>query len=346
MKKWKIFLCVSISALILINGVFIYIENVYIKSDDKIVVNEIKEEESMNTEEVEATLEEGASSIQASDDGEYIAYSKDGKIKIIDTKDNNIINYNKVTDGEIIYFKWVSGEKNLFVIEKIQEDGEFFLKPITFKVKNKEAVELIDFDTNEIKLLINNDESVENIVFATGCNYIYIQLKNSEGKSDLYTINVMNQAKKVQEDIYIDNMVVPFEKPKLIIENNSKIMLLDSKEYIDIQGVSEYRILGTDKNDKIYIGNEKEGMITEINSSIIDNNNSFSWEKIILDEPLSKEDIKVDYSGKIYLIYKDKGLIKEATTGLSTQYKGDIVQSYSNGIIYIEDSNIKKILMK
>lgn len=345
MKKWKIFVFISLGALLLVNGAFIFIENVYIKSDDKIVVKEINEESTLNTEEVEVNLEDGAENVQASNDGQYIAYNN-GQIRIIDTKDDSVFNYEKVTDGEIVYFKWISDVKNLLVIEKIKEDGDYYLKPIKFNAKTKEPEALTDYDRNEIKLLINDDEIVENVIFATRSGYYYIQLKNKEGKSDLYTVNIMNQVKKVRENINIDNMVVTLTKTKPIMESNSKITVFDTEGYVDIPGVEEYKILGVDKNDKIYIGNEKEGKIIEMYSSEVNDDNSFSWNKIILDEPLSMEDIKVDYSGKVYLIYTDKDLIKEVTTGASIYCTDKILQSYSNGVIGIEDEKITKILIK
>ncbi len=63
---------------------------------------------------------------------------------------------------------------------------------------------------------------------------------------------------------------------------------------------------------------------------------------LILPKPVSKEDIIVDYSGKVYINDKSAGSVLELISKKTIKYEGDLLQSYSKGIISINGNKLTK----
>ena len=83
----RIIVC-TLVAIIIQQGIFMYVENVYLDTNAEITVEKVDEnveEETSKKEEVQLSANVG--DISLSDDGRYIAYLQDDKLKVLDSND-------------------------------------------------------------------------------------------------------------------------------------------------------------------------------------------------------------------------------------------------------------------
>ncbi|NRU84882.1 streptogramin lyase [Clostridium beijerinckii] len=187
----------------------------------------------------------------------------------------------------------------------------------------------------------NTSDKVGNVVFSTATHSLYIKIDKANGKSDLYYANVMNQLEKVRSNKEIGNIVVPTTSTNAVMEMGNGATILNSPNNIEIPNAKVIKILGNDINDNVYFGEEVSGNITKIYYSAL-NEGKIKWNMLILPKPVSKEDIIVDYSGKVYINDKSAGSVLELISKKTIKYEGDLLQSYSKGIISINGNKLTK----
>jgi len=241
-----------------------------------------------------------------------------------------------------VFYKWLNNEGNMIVIQKIKDKGVYYFEPISFDAKKGEARNLADFDLNKVRIkLESSKDQVDDVVFSTSTHSLYIKVKKSTGKYDLYYANVMNQLKKVKSDKIIGSVVVPTTSTNAVMEEGSTITVLNTKGNILIPNVKVSKILGADVNDNVYFGEVADNKIKKIYYTVLSDKNR-KWNELKLTNQVYKEDIIIDYSGKVYVNNKYEGSVLELTSNKSIKYKGDFVQSYSKGIISRVDNKLMK----
>lgn len=238
----------------------------------------------------------------------------------------------KTIDAEIVFYKWLPNESNMIVIRKIKENGVYYFEPISFDAKKGKVRELADFDLNKMRIeLQNTEDKVDDIAFSTSTNSLYIKIKKANGNSSLYYVNVMNQLERVKYNTSIGKVVVPTTNANAVIEENSEIKMLNNGEVL-IPNVENAKILGTDSSDNVYFGELINGKINKIYYTVLSDKNRI-WNELALAKPVEQEDIVIDYSGKVYVNNKLDSNVLELTTNKTISYNGDLLQSYSKGII-------------
>ena len=248
-------------------------------------------------------------------------------------------------DAEIVFYKWLPNESNMIVIRKIKENGRYYFEPISFDAKKGKVRELADFDLNKIRIGLQNiEDKVDDIAFSTSTNSLYIKIKKANGNSSLYYVNVMNQLERVEYNISIGKVVVPTTNANAIIEENSEIKMLNNGK-VSIPNVENAKILGTDSSDNVYFGEIINGKINKIYYTVLSDKNRI-WNEFALTKPVEQDDIIIDYSGKVYVNNKLDSSVLELTTNQTINYKGNLVQSYSKGIIVKTGDTLVKTNIK
>ena len=336
----------TLVALIIQQSAFLYIENVYLATDYEIKAEKVEENQKEPEEEnEEVAIKTGVEGLSVSHDGRFVAYIEKGELKIFDSEKQKESTFNPDNKGEILFYKWLTEGDSMIVIQKIKEKGMTYYEPVSYNAKKSSAINIVDFNYNEIKIPVkNNSDIVENVEFSTATNVFYIKIKKQNGLSDLYSLNVMNQMTIVRENKNIGDIVVPTTNANCVMEMGNSVTILNSPDNIEIPNVSKARILGADINDYVYFGEESEGKITKIYYTIL-NKDELKWNILALSKSIPKEDIFIDYSGKIYINDNETKSVTELTTKKTINYEGDFVQIYSKGIIYKSgDKLIKKQL--
>lgn len=346
----KTFIRIIVCTLLAIGiqqGIFLYIEKIYLDTEADITiekVDESHEEHEDKKEEVE--LKGGTGDIKLSDNGRFIAYLDNKKLKILDSNDGSEKQVKTDDNETIVYHEWLTNEDNMIIIKKVKEGKNSYFEPITYYARKGETRSLTDFDISEIRINIKNEEEkVDSVIFSTATNTLYIKIKKPSGLSDLYRLNIMNQLELVRKNKEIGDIIVPPTMTKCVMEMGDYATILDRKDNIEIPKVNVTKILGTDMNDNVYFGEEVDGKITKIHYSVLNDTNS-KWKSYTLSKPVIKEDITIDYSGRIFVNDSDSKVVNELTSGESVRYEGNYVQIYSKGIISRVGNRILKTEMK
>ena len=332
-------------ALILQQCIFLFVEKVYLSTDLNIKAEEVQEKENLADKKTEIDIKKGLNEVKLSSDGRFVSYLEDSKLKILDSNDDKEKECALDTGAEIVFYKWLSNENNMIVIQKVKDKGVSYFEPVSFDAKKGEARELADFDLNKVRIKLQNlKDKIDDVAFSTSTNTLYIKVKQSDGKCDLYYANIMNQLKKVKADKILGNVVVPTTSTNAVIEEGSNITILNSKGNLSIPNVKSPKILGADVNDNVYFGELANNKIKKIYYTVLSDSNR-KWNEIKLTQPVDEDSIIIDYSGKVYVNNKSEGSVLELISNKSIKYKGDFVQSYSKGIISrVDNKLIKNIL--
>ena len=340
MRNFKRLIAWTIIAVLIECGGFIFLEKVYFSTD-----LDVKFEKAQNTvkdkvKEPEITFDEGIENLMFSSDGKYGAYLENGQLKTISTKDKSekILNSN---DGTIEFYKWLDNDSSLIVIKKVFENGAHYYKPVAFDAKKGEEKELSDFDFKSVKIKAAGSQGISDVAFSTATHSIYIKVKKGPTTSDLYYANVMNELKLVKQNRKIGTVVVPITNTNAVYEQLGAIHILNNKYATQVPGVNNPVILGTDDNANVYFGNEVNGKIKKIVYKDFSSNET-EWKNYTLDNFVDKKDIYIDYSGKIYINNESTSSALELTTGKTIKYKGKLLQSYSAGLISLDDNKLVK----
>lgn len=329
-------------ALILQQSIFLFVDKVYLASDLDIKAESVEEEENISDNKSEIDVRPKINGIKLSSDGRYVSYVEGSKLKILDGNDDKEKECQLDNGAQVVFYKWLNDEENMIVIQKVKENGVYYFEPISFDAKKGEARELADFDLNKVRIkLESSKDEIENVVFSTLTHSLYIKVKKVSGKCDLYYANVMNQLKKVKSDKIIGNVVVPTTSTNAVIEEGSNNTILNTKGILSIPNVKVSEILGADVNDNVYFGEVSGNKIKKIYYTVISDSHR-KWNELKFTNPVNKEDIIIDYSGKVYINNKSESRVLELTSGKSIKYKGNLVQSYTNGIISREDNKLIK----
>lgn len=333
----------TLVALVIQQSIFLYMENVYLGSDVKIQAQKVEEKETpKQNNENEINIKSGVDKISVSSDGRFVAYLENNKLKVLDSNDNSEKEFQSEENGEVVFFKWLTNENSVIVIQKVQTKVGSYFEPVSFNAKKGETRQLTDFNMNELKIDIKNEsDKVDNVVFSTATHTLYIKVKKANQKSDLYCANVMNQLEKVRSNKEIGNIVVPTTSTNSVMEMGNGVTVLNSPDNIEIPNVKVTRVLGNDINDNVYFGDEENGKITKIYYTVL-NGKKIQWSTLLLQKPVNREDILIDYSGKVYVNDKSTSSVLELTGKKTIKYEGDLLQSYSKGIISKKDNKLIK----
>ncbi|MCE5220679.1 MAG: hypothetical protein LLF98_05255 [Clostridium sp.] len=334
MKNLVRILVWTLIALVIQQSIFLYVENVYLASDVKIEAEKVEEKETLQKKNLnEIDIKDGISDVSLSSDGRFVAYLENNKLKVLDSNDNSEKEFKSDNDGELVFYKWLTNENSMIAIQKVQKNGEFYFEPLSFNARKGETRQLADFNLNEVRINIENkNDKIDNVVFSTATHSLYIKIQKKAGKSDLYYANVMNQLAEVRSNRDIGNIVVPTTSTNAVMEMGEGATILNSSENIEIPNVQITKVLGTDINDNVYFGEEINDKITKIYYTVLSDKN-LQWHTLTLTKPVDKEDIIVDYGGKVYVNDKPAGSVLELTTKKTIKYEGQLVQSYSKGFI-------------
>ena len=333
----------TLVALIIQQSIFLYVEKIYLASDVKIEAKKVEEKEVPKEKKLnEIEIKDGLDQVSLSSDGRFVAYFEGNKLKVLDSNDNSEKEFQSEKDGEIVFYKWLINENSLIVIQKIREKGELYFEPVSFNAKKGETRQLTDINLNEVKINIKNkNDKVADVVFSNATHSLYIKVKKQSGKNDLYYANVMNQLAEVRSNKDIGNIVVPTTNANAVMEMGDSVTILNSPGNIEIPNVQIAKILGTDINDNVYFGEQVNDKITKIYYTIV-SSEKLQWYTLTLQKPVDKEDIIVDYSGKVYVNDKAANSVLELTTKKTIKYEGQFMQSYTKGFISRENNKLIK----
>ena len=332
---------IMISLIVQFAGLF-YINNIYLSNKSPVKVKKIEDKSNNKKKDIEVAIPENAEDINMSFDGKYVAYYDEDILKVVSNKTGEKKDIYFEEGVKVSYYKWLSDRNRMLIAEKHSNQNGMALRLSYYD---------IDKDTKEeIKDLTwaDTESEVESIEASTLTNVIYVKVSRGSGRSSLYWINIMKDMKKpYTNDYFIGDIRVLNHEDKLLYEGKTynNIYSTNKSNSIKIDGVKAPKILGVDSEDNIYIGSEENGTITKVYYGTIEKSTS-EWKAIELHESISKSDIYISKKGQILLNDNLKGIIKDASSGKETAYRGKFLQIYDYGVASISEGKLQKTDLK
>lgn len=330
-----------ISLIIQFAGLY-YIDNVYLANNTPVRVKKIEDKSNNKKKDVEVAIPENAQNINVSFDGKYVAYYDEDILKVVSTKTGEKKDVCFEEGVKISYYKWLSDRNRMLIAEKHSTQNGMALRLSYYDIGKDTKEEIKDLTWAD------TESEVESIEASTLTNVIHIKVSRGNGKSSIYWINIMKDMKKLYtNDNFIGEIRTLNHQDKLLYEGKTynSIYSTNKNNSIKIDGVKVPKLLGVDEEDNIYIGSEENEKITKVYYGSIDKPTS-EWKVIELNEPIDKNDIYISKKGQIFLNDNLKGIIKEASTGKQTAYKGTFLQIYDYGVASISEGKLQKTELK
>lgn len=306
----------------------------------------LKNETSFNTKKVEIAarkankisvpLSGNLQNVDVSYSGNYVSYCDGGAISVINTSDNSRKQISFDDGSSVSKYVWLPDRDIMLIAEKYSDS--YGVRRIKFESYNAAKDEKTVLTKNNTVLSIAldiSDYDVQNIALSTTTNVTYVQVGNAGGSSRVYRIDVMQQLQQVQLlSSNLGNIATTNKTDKLIYEDDTydRIRIAGVKDPIATGESAIHYLLGTDSQDRVYIGNGQNGKVSKIFVSDPSSTSS-KWNIITLKKYADKRDIYVTRDGKIYVNDPAGSKVTELLSGKETSYKGTLVKVYDLGII-------------
>lgn len=339
MKVFRRILVWAVLSLALQFGGLIYVNNYLLASQAKIKIQKV-EKTSKNIKDAVVSIPSNAKNAQVSFDAKYLAYYDNDSLKIVNTKTGKVNNVDFNDGVKVSYFKWLPDRNRMLIGEKhTTSSGN------SFKLSYYD----VDKDVKEqIKDLTWADKKAEvvDIQASPLTNVIYVKVALGGKRSSIYWINIMKEMKKVETNAYvIGNIDSLSHKDKLLYEDltHHRVYVTGNRQQIIIPGVSDTCLIGVDDEDRVYIGEMENNQVTKVYYGDLSENTS-SWKSEKLSEPANQSDIYISPNGRIHVNDNLRGVITELGSGKETNYNGNFMQMYTDGVTSVSEGKLQKQL--
>ena len=330
-KKFKnLIICIVVSLIIQISGL-LYLNNIFLASDATVKSQEVVD--SINKDSVsKVSVPSKATNINVSYDASYVSYYSDDRLYVVNTITGERDVISSSNGVKVSFYKWLPDRNRMLIVETENRN----LSLSYYDVAKSQKSKVTDI------LMVNSTSKVKDIEAAPLINVIYLKVSNGAKFDSIYWVNVMNSRKKIiTKTQNLGNIEVVPHKDKMLYEDldNNKVYATGATDALSLFGSTKSCLLGIDNNDQVYIGDvDSSNSIDRIYFGELNS----SWQSITLNTPVSKADIFVTASGKIYTKDSSKGTVTEIQTGKETAYKGIFLQLYNDGIVSLNNRNLVK----
>jgi hypothetical protein len=330
-KKFKnLIICIVVSLIIQISGL-LYLNNIFLASDATVKSQEVVD--SINKDSVsKVSVPSKATNINVSYDASYVSYYSDDRLYVVNTITGERDVISSSNGVKVSFYKWLPDRNRMLIVETENRN----LSLSYYDVAKSQKSKVTDI------LMVSSTSKVKDIEAAPLINVIYLKVSNGAKFDSIYWVNVMNSRKKIiTKTQNLGNIEVVPHKDKMLYEDldNNKVYATGATDALSLFGSTKSCLLGIDNNDQVYIGDvDSSNSIDRIYFGELNS----SWQSITLNIPVSKANLFVTASGKIYTKDSSKGNVTELQTGKETAYKGIFLQLYNDGIVSLNNRNLVK----
>jgi len=328
----KMIICIIISLIIQCGGLF-YLNNYFLTSNTTVKSQKLVDSNTSNKPTVSKDkVPSDATNINVSYDASYISYYVNDDLYVVNTITGKSVNVSSSNGVKISFYKWLPDRNRMLIVETENRNLSLSYYDVTQSQKSK---------VSDI-LMISSTSKVMDIEASPLTNVIYIKVKNGYKYYSIYWVNIMKSRKKIiTNSKYVGNIQVVPHEDKMLYEdlNNNKVYATGEINALSFIGSTKSCLLSIDNNDQVYIGDvDSSNNIDKIYFGTLKG----SWKSIPLSTPVSKDDLFVTTSGKVYTNDRINGTLTESQTGKEITYKGTFLQLYSAGIASLSDGNLVK----
>lgn len=301
-----------------------------------------------------------AKNIKVSWDGKYISYYENEILKIVNTEDESSHDVDSSSNRSICYSKWLPDSNLLLLCEKDNSNKLSFYR---YDPNKNSKTELIDFYTKPLRIEIGKNDTVDNITYSTANHVIYIKVLHKNGKSEVYKVNIMSELEKMKNfNKNIGNISMLHNATNLIYEDieeceirNIDITLVKDKKgkdkevtkvsSIDINENGKKVLLGTDDEDKIYLGIEENGKVSKVVFGDLKTDTD-QWKNLKLTELTDRKNVIITKEGSVYINDDTKGCIKNVISNQVTKYDGAFIQIQGKYIYEFSHNKVNRVILE
>jgi WD40 repeat protein len=358
-SKFMRLLAASLAVFLVVEvGALIFIDRSYLQENtEDIQVQKIDSGVSSDTIKTDISIDSSAEDIKASYDGKFIAYTLNGNLEVVNLTTGAKSTVNMDEDMKLGYYKWLYDRDQLIIAELSTDEDDYYAKLYNLNVKStlsdKEPVEIRDtVNDREAKIeLPYSTGEITDMDFSTSTVTTYLKITSKSGNSKLWKFNVPDENRAFSISVKkIGNMQCLKNECELLYENsyNGKLCMA-GKGVVKINGSSEYRLVGFDENDNVYLAKGSEDSTTQILYGSFVEQTDDEDSKITLQPEMDTidlggsvniDDIYVTSSGDVYTNDSAENKFKNAKTGEEITYKGELKTVYGKGFITVNDGKI------
>lgn len=269
-----------------------------------------------------------AENIKVSFNGRYMSYEKNDEVIITETKTGKEGNVKTQKGGQILYYEWLPERERIVIVEKIKQKGRNVLQLATYNPRNSETTyvtELCEYEKNM---------KVRSITESIFTNVYYVYISNGDTKDRCYRVDVNNEKFDVVfKCTNFGRMFVIPHTDRLVYDDltNNVVYVTSPNKKLKFNTNNNIRLIGIDRNDVIYVGQEKDGKIFSIFYGKVDDDTS-TWNNVNLDSPIVIDDIYFNSDSNIIVNDLLQGKVQNITTGKEYEYIGKFIDVKDNFI--------------
>ncbi|MBC8063171.1 MAG: hypothetical protein H7Y18_21265 [Clostridiaceae bacterium] len=349
MKTYKrIVIWILISVSIQVIGLF-YLDKYYFAESSEIKSTKLVVPPKKIIKAVDIKVDSSAKQTQMSNDGKYLSYYDNDKLKVVDTVTGSV-NTVKIPDGvSLSFYKWLPDRNRIILAEKMKKNQINIIKFYYYDVSKNITEEVRnDAKNQEIFFELKNEKSeIEDIELSPLTNVMYVKVLNPGRRNVIYRLNIMADINKLDLKVYsVGKMQISYTEDELYFEDllYKKIRNSEGKE-VKIPEMKSPSIVGSDSKNNIYIADVKDGLVNKIYWGIYKGNTT-TWTSKELVVPVNVKNIYISLGGKIYVNDALNAVVTELLSGNQTKYTGVLQSIYTKGIATIEEGKLVKTSFK
>lgn len=286
--------------------------------------------------------------IKCSYNGDYISYIENRSLKIVDVNSRETKKIYTPDIGKISYYRWVPNTSRVYICLKktFRNSSEF---NFFFYDINRQKLNKVKHQEKEVKIVANKDVEIKDIKLSNLTGMFLIKSIDSKGKNSLYKLDRMNNISKLINYNDIGSIALVLNRDSAIYETlpSNKIYMIEQgrKNKLNIGIYRKLTLLGTDKQDNLYLGEVVDKKIAKVYYKPLDDlDKSYAdWNEIGCPLPVDKKDIYLIDKQKIYINDSSNNTLINIINNNKIEYKGDLVGVYEPTIISKVN---EKIIMK
>ena len=330
---------IAISLVIQIGGLY-YINEHYLKTENSFIINKAVTK-APKKQEISINIPDDATNINASFDGRFVSYCENGTLKTVDTSNGQLKEVLPDSGNMISFYNWVSDRHRLIIAEK-PTDGSGKIQLMSY-----DATKAIKNKINDVTWS-DSSSKVQDIQISPVTNLIYVKVSRNSYKSQIYLNNAMDEVSQVDTtSSKIGNTKILPDKAELVYEDLNSHTIVSTNDKVDMNFTvtGSTIILGTDSNNNIYVGNEVNGLITNIyygNTEVPVAN----WKTINVTKQFDPKDIIITENGNMYVNDNLKGSVTSLKTNQITDYRGSLIKMTDKGIVSQDNGKVAETTYK
>jgi len=342
MKWWKrISIWILVSLTVQCLGLF-YIDHYFLATDSKVVTKKVVEDKSVQEKSIDINVPTDAQKTLVSYDAKYLSYFQDEQLKIVDCKDGKVQTIKAEDGAKICFSEWLPDRNRMLLVEKNTSDNSSKLILYSYDVSKDEKIKSKDLSWGGTNAL------VEDIQLSTLTGVQYVKVSSDNEGSTIYRIDRNTDMSKINTiPKFVSNIALVRHEDILVYEGSvyNKIYATNRQEAISINGVDKLKLIGTDSDDNVYIGQLKDDLISKVYYGKTSQDIN-QWKSVNLKVPCSKENLFISSDNKVYQNDELRGVLKDINSGSQTTYKGKLLQLYTKGVVSLVDNKISFVPFK